>query len=862
MWPWKLLALYQIILVSASNTSEQGKEEVVIVDSDLRTSPKIYDISSLDGSDDEIQLPNSNGPIQDTSPAFNNSPTSQMDVIDIVDDDKDDNSDSEDGKAVENCISEEVQSLFPHSVGIRNHALNCYASALISCLYNIPTVQMALFDEVSRFSLRKEESVIMALATIFYKMRFGKSFIDLEPFFMTVVRRSIGWKFGGLECVLEFWNRLSMTLPESLFQIESQENRFRKSDGLLIKSVPQKSNLILVSPSKKYRNIEEFLQNEFVDEDAEDFKIEPADRHEYPHLTEVESAADGEVLYIPSKTSLTILNCPKVLIFGVKRVRWNPETNSSVFDSTHLGFPEKLTINGEEYTIVGNIEYDATRVHYFARNHDILDDQWYIHDDKNVEMIPDTEEAFDELTKRFIHNSSMVFYVKSSLLEEVVDKSSVVIPKEVVTKLTSRSRTRLTSESPKLKRKRRDNTDKEEQEQPEILVESQFKTKIVREEIKVPEEKIIKKVRGPYKKRCKAVDVMQEQQTQAENSVTEPENSLTETKKILAEAKKSSGEDAAAPAKKRRAYGRVYEKHDNVYFKSSLVPIVDFRLGSKSFLFSTVDRNIVLELILMAYASNAKAVRVLFEASRSMVPTDLSFKFALVILRMLSGHLGIDVSALSKELIETYQVDFSDISLAWRQISQLLPQEISPHPSLKLISYENDEPISIGSIPKCDFYSVKPFKNVACPSHLKLSGPAYDLGEATGYRRNILNSDGIILPIPVTRYAMNAEDQKFDYDTAPINVNSGEYQIYGFIGIKPQTRGAFASFFHPEGLLIYTSGVPAIKGKSAQVQEIIAFAMRHQSVMLFLSKPEDFKLEMPMLSDVPRILLDELALSN
>ena len=854
--------MYKVAVVSAADTNKT----IVSTDASLR----IIDIATGSSSEDEIELPNKSNPIHNTPVT---TPSSTLEVIDMSEAKEMENTNNaetfqNEKQEIQNNsdsvdVDDEETSLFPHKVGIRNHALNCYASALISCLYNIPVVQMAVFDEVSRSNLRKEESVTAALATIFYKMRFGKSFIDLEPFFMPTVKKTLGWEFGGLECVLEFWNQLSTALPESLFQIELQENRFRKDDNVLIKSVSQKTNLILVSPSEKYRNIEEFLENNFVDEDAEDFIIEAKDKHEYPQLFKEDSDAFLEdKVRITSKTSLTILNCPKVLIFGIKRVRWNPQTGSSEFHSTHLGFPEKLTINGEEYMIVGNVEYDSKKVHYFAQNHDLLDDQWYTHDDKIVSRIPDTEEAFDDLTSRFIHNSSMVFYVKSSLLDEFQDRDSVEIPNDVITKLTSRNR------SATLKRKNIEEINKEIVAEivEEVSVNEASKAQ---EEAEAQEEekvvKTVKKVRGPYKKRPKTqvnIDInpsITKNQKEVQNSAVKTEENITQT------SMESATNNKVQKQKKMRL---TYDLDGTNFFRSSFGPVADFRLGSKPFLFSKDDRNTVLEPILMAFAFHPKAVIKLFESARTKSPNDFEFKFALTVLRILIGHMAVNTKELTRDLIENYQIDFSDFATVWRRVSQLLSQEISPSPDLKIVSYKDDEPMTIENIPNCDCYSLKPFKNLKCPRQLKFTGAAYDLIEDRNenlVRRNILKSDGVILSIPVTRLVRDLTTNTTNYDSNPIQINNGPYLVYGFIGIDPDTRGKFAVFSDLQGqerFLIYTAGLPIYKQKSPELADKIVNCMTRQSVLFFLTKAEDFNLEMPKLSDVPSILLDEMALTN
>lgn len=813
-----LLSLFGIIKVFCASTSEGKAEKKILIKYDSNNASVKIDVS-IEATDDSD--------IGD-------------DEVEIVED-----KEGEEQVSVQLSHGEDAW-IFPHKIGIRNHANNCYASALISCLYNIPIVQKALFDQVSGSSLRKEESIAVALATIFYKMRFGRSFIDLEQFFIPAVKKEFTWEFGGIECVLEFWNQLSSALPEFLFQFELQENRFRKSDNVLIKSFAQKSNLILVAPSKKYRNIEEFLEKDFVDEEAEDFIIESDDIKDYPHLF-IESGIpipipeQQERLRIPSKTTLTILNCPEVLIFGVKRVRWNSETNSPEFDSTHLGFPEKLIVNSEEYTIVGNVEYDEGRIHYYSQNYDLLNDQWYIHDDKQVTRIPDTEEDFTELTRRFIHNSSMVFYVKSSSLELFKNKENVALSDELVMKLKTRSSAATSNNNLNLKRSRKRRADKVDNANLDCADD----------EPTIKDTKLVKKGRGSLKKRPKAA----EPQETAEISDSDIGNKKPRIRKDL----KSDLDLSEA----------------KVCSSLSFDQGPDFRLGSKQFLFSKDDGNDILEPILMAIAFHPRLVTKLFEIvarNESPTPTDFVFKFALVVLRILTGHMDISTRELFTILVENYSVEFSDIGTVWRKISQLISSEISSIPDLKVVKFKEDEPISIETFPRCDSYSLKPHKTIKITSGLVLSGPAYDSildsgegGEGRTFNRNILKcndeEEGIILPVPVERIFKDSATEKYIYDASPVQINTGSYLIYGCIGIDRNGNRTFAIYtdhLNQSRYLFYASGILMYKEKSVPLQQMIIDLMKTQSSLFLLTKSDGFYEEMPMLSHVPKILINEL----
>lgn len=766
---------------------------------------------------------------------------------------------------------EVIPPLFPRLVGIRNHALNCYASALLACLYNIPTVQEALFANVLRTlnepNTSKYESLPVALATIFHKMRSTKSFIDLESYFVPAVKKTIKWKFEYMECVLDFWLRLSAAFPKEmtdLFKVETTENHFRESDRLLINSNNHLSNIILVCPSKKFKTIEKMLENDFIDEDAESFIISPEEQELYAHVLD---GVIEEKVSIPSVTTFTITNAPKVLIFGIKRIYWDAETQEPVLNKTPLGFPETLNVNGEEYICSGNIEYDQFRRHYFAQNLDLLNDQWYVHDDKIVELIPDTTEAFNDLNDRFATNSCMVFYMKSSLIDEYVkgDASRLDIPFEVLTKLNSRSfkpQVKKTVQqaaeevSEPSKKKRRRSVVETTAKEAVKVVEIEKSKKVVEDSKKRhrkgpdTEATLNKKVRGPFKKRG------------------------SEKKQVidLEILESISNSESVEHTKERRVIGRSasktkpHEKEESSkYFRSSLGEFADIKLGQHACFFDDESRNVYLEHVLVTLSRNPTVLEILFEEVKTKSPSDFIFRFTVVIMKILLGQREVSLAALTSELREIYGVSFDNVQSTWMDLSKLLPERIAPIPDLKLVVYEYDEPIEIVEESKCEYAKISPYMSRICPAGLKINGIYYDqedpiLAERT--RRSIFKSDGVILPIGVNRFKHTSHlVDRPSFDNAPFCLNRGNRHISSYIGYDPSRRETISVHFNEadsaDQVLLFYKGVPRFVPISEPLNKMVLQGLQQFSELILFPKLEDIGKEMPMLSDVPCILLDE-----
>ena len=781
-----------------------------------------------------------------------------------------------------------IRTLFPRRIGIKNHALNCYASSLISCLYSIPSVHQALFSDflksIDEFDKKKNQSLTVALATIFYKMRFAKLTINLETLFAPTVKNVIGWKFKEMECVLEFWMRLSLALPveiADLFKIEGTGNHFRKLDKVLIKSKDLQSNMILVSPSEDYNTIEKILKNDFVDEDADDYFIEPADQLEYQHVL---SDVIDKNASIPSITTFKITNRPKILIFGIKRVYWNAETNSPALNTTPLGFPETLNINEEEYTCVSNIEFDSEREHYFAHNLDLLSDHWYVHDDRQVQRIPDTAAAFSNLSGRFATNSCMVFYVKKSSIDEYMnDLTKIEIPTEVLAKLAPKIKNPVSARSEKLPSKRRrvkeqqqeeHEQDQEHEQEQEVSDEEEVKKKRVRRQKKYPEyvdsqkENFEVEIEEPVKltkeqRKPKSIEstpssfkkFSKKQKDTINNSPNEPVSTACESENDII-ATPEVAESVAAVTQ-------------SIVEKPLAVPetenskTADTRLTRLYCLFIDNPRITYLEHVLVSLSCNPAIIKVLFEEAKTKSPSDLIFKLSVVILKIISGHSNISIAALSDELKQNHNFTFRDIQGTWMDLARLLPEKISPIPHFKLVKYVKDEPVEMFTEANGDHVKLKPHKIKLYPNNINVNGIFYDSVDSESSDitlRSIFKSEGIVLPIGVNRFHHDPE-RGVAFDDAPLCINSYDRTINSFIGFDPKRQEIFSVHWNspnPSKIILFYKNVPREIPIHDELLETIQLTLRHRSELIMFSRPEDQMKDMPTLSDVPRILLNEL----
>ena len=178
-------------------------------------------------------------------------------------------------------------------------------------------------------------------------------------------------------------------------------------------------------------------------------------------------------------------------------------------------------------------------------------------------------------------------------------------------------------------------------------------------------------------------------------------------------------------------------------------------------MFNDQEHNVYLEHILVALSQSQTVVKILFWRSQNQVTKRFHFQVHFGYFENFVGTRRCFYGRThKKELVEVYNFDFKDVRSTWTQLSQLLPEKISPVPSFKLIKYRNDEPVEIFEESQSDYITLRPYFCKPYPHRLNLNGVFTDIIDVEGpelFRRNIFKSDGVILPIKVSRIRNNPD---------------------------------------------------------------------------------------------------------
>jgi hypothetical protein len=859
-------------LLQRDNFVESPDRQLFAPDSLESSAPEPSNDAKFDDEDDEFFIPNGSSGIASNASFFKRH-FSEIKDSDLTSKQREEDLESattnsqrssstsqwelQDISCEESCTEDlesemaESEPLFSHNAGLRNHNLNCYASSLLSCLYSIPLVQRAFYRELEVLPadepLKKDESIIAAVSTVFYKMRHLNSMISLDSYFAAALSKSIGWTFGEIECVLEFWTMLGGVFPEGisgLFRIRSQENHYRTVDNVLIKSVPQESNLIFAYP-QQYNSIDELIAANFLDHTNKEYIIDPADQYEYLHLL---SEPISEKLAISSHTTCTILDLPDVLCFGVQRIKWNNQSGDPECNFSRFKFSPSIEINSEEYTLFGNIIYDSKRVHYFAHVFDPISREWYQHDDHKVSRIPKTESAIKSRKNNLYHRSTMVFYVKTALLGDFKIPSNWDVPEQVATKLAARHiATKSTTQASLRKRNRSE--EKAEKSSPSIPREAE-KCKPLAITANQGQEAesddaihLKKKPRKRLEPKTKGVSTS----INPDNIMVKPQVSKTKPISTISKPKPSLATQHAPIPRKRN----IFE-----LFKPNFI------LGNESYSFDPQNRSLAVETILAVLSRNSRVVTSLlvFAALPDVDTTSVQFQIILVILEMLTGTQNIKTEELYRQLSSEYGLNLrtSNVAKLFKTISALLPQEIAPLPTVKVMTYDQDEPIEILEIEKCDFATIKPSELTPAATHLHIPGVMFDknIEETKLINRRVFKTTGLLLAVEVKRFISEGV-----FDPSPINYYSSDYDFFGYLGINPETRNPFGALLDHNNLKrvhIISKGLLRSIHVSPDSIQCVKTGLSFQSTLLLFTPKHQKPIPMPKFSSIPRKLLDEL----
>ena len=321
--------------------------------------------------------------------------------------------------------------------GMENVSNCCYMNALLASLSGIPLVyyktvhQFQVPEQGATSDAEHDKTMLLAvLARVMIQLNGSGASVNPSMNLMQTVRGYMSWKFGGLECVLEFWQRLLDALPEKLIDglfavnvehVNRYGGRYEELKDYVLSQGTQKEYGLMVSLANiaetQPLKLSEMIADGFCDTGAE-YIIEPtghpvirelfaADQaSECPEFRVLSAAEEPLKFSIPMTSTIHVSGVPVVLPVMIHRGMADnqPDNRPVLLDA-------ELAINGCLFVRRAVIIYQSR--HYTAYVYDEADGIWYHYDDERVGAVC-TDQQVAWMRIAMAHDAVMAFYVNKA----------------------------------------------------------------------------------------------------------------------------------------------------------------------------------------------------------------------------------------------------------------------------------------------------------------------------------------------------------------------------------------------------------------------------------------------------------------
>jgi len=329
------------------------------------------------------------------------------------------------GKVVQE-ISQIDSALAPNRQGLNNHLNNGYMNSVVSILFNNHGFRNAMFATTS------QNSTSRSVSQVFAKMLISPKPVRTDMCLMQAMKEH--WTFGPFHDILEFTGVLLDLLPESIQGIFQQHNRY----SILKKSNDQVLNVKLIEDNmyivpKGFSSVSEAISLNFIDHEAEDYKIKLEDYHYYEGIIQ---PFTEPFINIPIYNEMTIMNRPEMLMFGINRVKMNPEIS---FDESEMKIDFAFELPGLEdgsepimYLLTG-FSFFQRSGHYMSYVRDLSRGNpianWFLYNDSLVTIVQSSQDL-ELMRNRAKTAACLLFYSRQDTIECKSIKSE--IPEDIL----------------------------------------------------------------------------------------------------------------------------------------------------------------------------------------------------------------------------------------------------------------------------------------------------------------------------------------------------------------------------------------------------------------------------------------------
>jgi hypothetical protein len=322
--------------------------------------------------------------------------------------------------------------------GIWNDNSCCYMNSVVSSLASIRLVVKSFYTEFEQPSKTPASRLVWAFADAFTRLNSPSYEIPVTSMnlLQPVITADMGWEFGPFHCVLEFWDRLLDSLPSTLrskvFAFETCYRYMMKRNAgksVEIKRKTANENILLIAISSESSSLEEYIDGNMIDKEADSYTIEAADADNYTEVLQEMQRLTGEKPIFPCKIPMDIfadvVNTPEVLAVGLKRLRIDVASQTYYLLDTPFKLNKSITVADTLYHLRAFVVYNCG--HYFSFVRSRYETSWKVYNDDIVTVIEE-----DEVLEEWRDGSAtLAFYVRGGS-EICMETAKINVPEELV----------------------------------------------------------------------------------------------------------------------------------------------------------------------------------------------------------------------------------------------------------------------------------------------------------------------------------------------------------------------------------------------------------------------------------------------
>jgi hypothetical protein len=730
-------------------------------------------------------------------------------------------------------------------VNFRNSAFE----SLLICLYSIPEVHIAIYDEAFRIisSTAPDQHLelirtnfFVATAVLFVSLRLSHSALTIPSHFLDSLNAFIGINFIPTDyyCVSTLWSRIYQKSPDTfsnIFDLDLKCEFLHFDSFTSIKHSVTKVRKLLVRMNTSTKSVSEYIKNGH-------FAKAPSSFYQ---VTDPSLGPNSEK--VSALNYMSLINEPAVLTVMLDRF-----SEGSKFNERNIIVDLQMEIGGVKYILMAGVEFLPESQTYRSYIHDVsVRGFYYFYQGR---FTYPTLMDFDSINNR----SVLLFYVPEAKLNslDVLSFNRFSDIPHLVYDLYNKMNSQ--QESQIIKRKR---STFEEASSSMEAVRSSAITQPIQSISSACETNTIDVVSNSL---CSPVvvnlssDGIVESNSSEDNVSTIPFDSLeSETDESLTDASLqdsmykwnliykpnySNYPEMLLPR------FRAVERTLSLYLKHNSVKMLDimskylyrtFSLGSDNFSFEDTEST-ALEYILIAITFNKASVSLILDLISNIDKAPVSqlvYEIYVAVVQILYGIKGIKISSIQKLLPSDSCGPYRDIGHFSQQLNQIIASidnDIIRKPQMRTVEYSTlstDDPdrVFLNISRPIDAESFTPKREA------KIGGVWCDTVTRSrlGCRiRYIFFSSAAIFPVEINRLSRDSSELKshevvFTHDGHSVNT---------FIGVDPATKRPYIAVSRPSGYIVLNHGeVSRVVEKLSEEGKNILSGFVSNSIMIFFS---------------------------